>query len=362
MEVTCRNPGSLALVVALVLLGSSAPASAQDEAQRVTVLSVTESGEATGLGDALHGAVRAQIEFHRGFTLDSVPSQSLDDLLLAVGCGTLDECADLLREIMETDLIAWGHVDVSEGTVSVQLTLWNLQTGMEIRRRSHVLGGVSPLFVREHRAVFARALLYGDEARMTVASFPEGATVEIDGEVVGTTPATLDGLSLGPHVVRVSEPGYAAREEVVVADLEEGLVNVVLRSERDVGRATREPREPMNTGFLPWALIAAGSGMVAGGVVSGVQETQTQREFDDVVAERDLDRERAETLRDDGERQARLANALTAAGAVTIVAGVVWKVLSPAADDDSSSSASRPVTLTPVVAPLVRGAEIGVSF
>jgi len=43
---------------------------------------------------------------------------------------------------------------------------------------------------------------------LTVASVPSGATVFLDGTSRGTTPATLTGISAGPHTLKLSKAGY----------------------------------------------------------------------------------------------------------------------------------------------------------
>jgi len=50
---------------------------------------------------------------------------------------------------------------------------------------------------------------------LEIETHPIGAEVNIDGEYRGLAPKAVDGLSVGPHLVRISVPGYLAVEEKV---------------------------------------------------------------------------------------------------------------------------------------------------
>jgi len=52
------------------------------------------------------------------------------------------------------------------------------------------------------------AELISNTARLTVGSSPEGAEVRIDGNLVGTTPATIEDVQAGKSEVKVSKRGY----------------------------------------------------------------------------------------------------------------------------------------------------------
>ena len=59
-----------------------------------------------------------------------------------------------------------------------------------------------------------RNLLIADRLKSTaglveVVSSPEGARVWLDGQSIGATPLSLEGVALGPHTVRVELQGYA---------------------------------------------------------------------------------------------------------------------------------------------------------
>ena len=47
-----------------------------------------------------------------------------------------------------------------------------------------------------------------DSGGLVVESRPEGASVFVDGELVGKTPLSLDAVAAGEHAVRLERDGY----------------------------------------------------------------------------------------------------------------------------------------------------------
>lgn len=303
----------------------------------VTVLTFDTSGDTGGLDERMFAALKAQIEFHPDLSLNDVPAQRLDDLLLAVGCATLDEeCAPTLADVLGTRLLAWGSVAVTPSAVQVRLTLYDLVAGTEVRTRVHSVAPEDRGLIEESAAVLARSVLYGDDFSLSVSSNAPGATVSVDGRRRGSAPVDIGGLSLGIYRVIVEARGYAPLSTAVVVDIAGATLDASLDvaapvRERDV--AADEPGTASGSLVgVRAAVIAAGAAVAGVGVGMGVASRGTQREFDDVVAEPALDRARAESLADRGERQAHLANGLVAGGVAVAVAGVIWTVVGRDAD------------------------------
>ena len=59
-----------------------------------------------------------------------------------------------------------------------------------------------------HRAVVVSAKLVPERQTLRVRSQPRGATVTLDGEVVGKTPLTVPRVANGPHEIEVTAPGH----------------------------------------------------------------------------------------------------------------------------------------------------------
>lgn len=86
------------------------------------------------------------------------------------------------------------------------------------------------------------AELQPDWAEITASSEPDGAELRLEGNVLGTTPATLELLS-GERVLAFSKPGYATHREelIVVAGSPQVLPTIRLRPAAGVLRVRTEP-------------------------------------------------------------------------------------------------------------------------
>lgn len=67
-------------------------------------------------------------------------------------------------------------------------------------------------------------------SRLSVASTPDSAEIEIDGEFMGNTPSVLD-LDPGEHTVTVRKPGYAAWERKMKLAAGDVTLNAELEQE-----------------------------------------------------------------------------------------------------------------------------------
>ena len=77
--------------------------------------------------------------------------------------------------------------------------------------------------------VFVYAELKSSRGRFQIASTPEGAAVWLDGEPVGETPLSLEGVEPGSHLVRIDDGKHAAVLQVVdTSDGSSGQVNARL--------------------------------------------------------------------------------------------------------------------------------------
>ena len=305
----------VATFAALVACAVAVSPAHADERRRVTVLSLDA---AESLGDAsaeLYAAVRTQIAYHRELTLNDVPPQPLNELLLALGCTSLDAlCAEELIAVTNADWLVWGEVTEEGG----QLTVFDLARAEVLRDASF---GPPSSWVEREAVLVARQLLWGSVAGLTVRSSPLGAQVTLNGERVGVTPLTLSQLPLGGYTLRVEAAGYAASEQQIGLDLGELEVDVQLVSSVVTLAQLDAPRASTRAGIV---VAAAGASLLVAGIATGVASRHTQRRFDRTVDEVALDRDRADSLSARGRRQSTATNLLLPTGGVSLLGGVVW--------------------------------------
>ncbi len=97
---------------------------------------------------------------------------------------------------------------VSKGTTPQLLTDLPLGSYQIEFRSPTLLPRTMTAKLESRTPVLLFAELISNTARLTVGSSPEGAEVRIDGNLVGTTPATIEDVQAGESEVKVSKRGY----------------------------------------------------------------------------------------------------------------------------------------------------------
>ena len=301
------------------------------QSSTITVLEITT--EFNSQGHELYNTIRLQTEAHPQIALNDVPTQSLDSLLLAVGCTQLDAmCSETLSDILGSDMLIWGSLSAENGQNSVSLTMWDLIESRIVRERSHSFQNMETLL--QNAPLIARSILYESAEQVSIVSSPQGATVLINGENVGNTPLLLPALPLGHYQIRLEKENHLTAEEMITIDIGEQEENFTLTPiiTENNQNSLREESEQHNTRIIPLALMGVGLTVAAVGGYQGMQMRDTQSEFDDKTAiarqyiGTDIGeeaRQRALELENTGEQQASTANLLYGIGGVTFAAGAI---------------------------------------
>lgn len=343
----------LAWLVAVLALCFAQSASAQSAPSTVTVLSFIADGEFDDLPSQYFNVLRAQIEFHPDYQLNDVPAQSLEEMLMFMGCPTLTvDCARDLRDAVGSDFLAWGEFHEDNGVTALRLVMWDLVAGQELRARTHALRNGRTL-LRENAPLLARSLLYESGGALTVTSSPAAAQVFINEELRGVTPLTIENLPIGVYTVRLETTGYSPRSEVALVDLSPTAVDAVLSAA--VARRT-EAADASNAQvgrIASYVILGAGVGLLGGGIAVGIAKNNTQDEFDALLAQPVFNRSEAEQLQDDGEGQALLSNLLIGAGAAAIVTGAVLAIVYRGSNETAPAAAPAATSARPRVTPYV---------
>ena len=314
---------ALFAVCALLAPGVSA------EELRVTVLEFDAPTAADeGRAAAFFGTLRTQVAYHPTLTLNDVPPQRLDDLLLAIGCYALDEaCAAQLADIVGGDILVFGVIHDDEGSA---LEYFDMRSGTT-SHRAEVAPGQWPR-TPEGESVLARGVLWGPVGVLRVTSDPPGATVYFGDTELGETPLEASALPLRRSEVRVELEGYTSARRDVAVDIEPTAENFTLAVAvaADVTAAPSRQRERSNRApsrTLPVVVATAGGLLTGAGVATSALFANAQRDFDAETASLEFDAERALRLRDEGERYATLTNVLLPLGATALIGGTTWALL-----------------------------------
>jgi tetratricopeptide (TPR) repeat protein len=191
-------------------------------------------------------------------------------------------------------------------------------------------------------------------ATLQLVVHPPDASVWVDGELAPQTgPQRTVPVDPGVHHVEASARGFIATRQDLVAragaeierrialapELRETASAVVLPS-------TALPERPRGRSFLgsagPWLTIGVGGALLVSGVVTGILAKRADDDFArDCPTLINCDPALRQT-RDDANRLARITDVLVVSGAVVVVGGVSWRLLTPSA----SSSGGRALLFT----------------
>ncbi len=331
------------LVVAITCFVIAPPVHAQDAV--VTVIGVDgdlPEDERARLGAELLAAVHA----HPGLTADDYTNVTLIDTVQLIGCGDVtDECLVTLGDTLETSAILYTSVAEDAEETWLELSYFDaLAARIDWQATTPIDGGSAGL------GTAVAAFLEGHVVLEIDAGAP--GIVSIDGEERGRAPLVLEDLEPGSYTVTV---GFDDGRETVVAVTYEHLgvyaleIEPVGRRPRGGGaRAARPPSDgPQVTdsidggGAQPlriagWSSLGVGVAALGAGAVFGSQLKSTQDDFDATPYQR-----YAYQLAEQGNDEARRANAMFAVGGTLVATGVVL-VLIDSLGGDNEPEASGP--------------------
>lgn len=278
----------IALVAASLVVSQTGDA----PQQKVAVPDFAAPAGQEALGVMLSGVVAHELERLQLFKVTTaeqvrvVLSQERQKQLL----GCVDEAcggnAASAASMLGVDLLITGRLTklgkkADAQSVALDLTLMDAKTGA--RKGSTLVNAASESELIEKIPESVVALLgkvlEGKQGALVVSANETGATVKVDGTIVGTTP--LEGrvaLTAGPHALRVEKEGFvAAKKEIRVAPdaLSEELVHMVPSPDFAAGYEEKESR------IRRGAWLCAGTA-VAGAVLFGVLQYQANKYYGDL--------------------------------------------------------------------------------
>lgn len=206
------------LVISVVLMGILAGiAFAKKEPK-----TYPEEGKVIGLGTNGHTA-----DNHGMFSMNKTVTKyshtykiQTEKEVLELDCGKIpfysnsktgDECGgdkpikigDVLHFRIEN---GWAYIPVTEAA----------DQGKQSEQKLRVLSESPAETAKESPAAPLAQAAESNVTKLSIASTPEGADIEVDGGFVGNTPSTID-LTSGDHTVTVSKNGFKAWERKIKA-------------------------------------------------------------------------------------------------------------------------------------------------
>lgn len=316
------------LIIAVLCLGSLASSAALVQAsESVTVLLPERFRVDESIASELFEHLGSAVSEHPSYTLADLPAQTLPDLAQAIGCtDSRSECLALIGEILETDYLLYGEVGGSSDAFLVELTLWSVADGAESYRFTKAIEGELEAF-QQMMPTLARGVVFGPVGQLRVVFSPAEAEFEFDTQPVGgTSPIMMTGVELGPHVILVTHPEYFEHREVVVVDVAASTVTIEM---------VPFVEEIEQTSGLLWTWLSLGSGVLltGTGVAFALLSQGNQDDYDRSAQAVRLDMAHLDSLQDEGERNALLANVFLGVGGAALVASVILFFVEGDSDD-----------------------------
>ncbi|MBI5498238.1 MAG: PEGA domain-containing protein [Deltaproteobacteria bacterium] len=286
---------------ALLALLLAPPSLGAGPARPVAVVDTSPPGTDAAHRRAVLELLRLETAESRTFAWTPPPALGVDELLVALGCESMDE-ACMRRAAAHLKVDALGTVDLDRAGTRARVRVLQVAAGTRVREALHSV----PRSAAEQaslRTVWRDLLHAGVSGKLSVQSDPAGATVEVNGRPAGTTPADVGTLPPGPNLVRISLAGHTTQQttvEIVAGEsrsvhvpLQKAAAQPVARPAEPVVRpaGTVAPAPPpaapaqsragllallgggglVSVAALAAVLLAAGSGALAGGVLAESQ-------------------------------------------------------------------------------------------
>ncbi|MEM6731405.1 MAG: PEGA domain-containing protein [Myxococcota bacterium] len=182
----------------------------------------------------------------------------------SLGCSDMS-CLAEIGGALGVDYIITGTVASVTGSYLIQLQLTDIKRAKSVERVAREYQGDLPGLVEEMRAASRKAvndLLESRAGRLAVPVSEEGATVRVDGAIVGVSPLAPVRVAGGARTVQVEKEGFIRfSQDVTVQKDQELRVDVTLVPSAEFVRRYRE--EVSRERALGWVTLGVGAAALA---------------------------------------------------------------------------------------------------
>lgn len=210
---------------------------------------------------------------------------ALEAMKESVGCSDV-ACLAEIGGALGADYMVTGSLIRVEQTYMLQLQLLNIRTSRpEQRLTREYTGGPQGLFdeVRVAAKMLVRDLLETRSGSLALKVSEEGATIRIDGSIVGTSPLEKLALAGGLHTLTVEREGFVRQSrDISVRENETTDADVVLLPSQDYKK--KYLQEARLTRGLAWGFSALGLASIGAGVAIMIVDTNDAKKLADEVS------------------------------------------------------------------------------
>lgn len=262
---------------------------------RVAVMDLKGSeGISVDMLNALSALISETLEglgpFKAITTQDIQQMLALEERKQSLGCSSDSACIAEIGGALGADYMVNGSVLVADGTYVLQLQLSNVKKARVEQRVTRDVTGQQRQLLEDTRVatkLLVRDILSQRSGWIALTTGVEGATVKLDGTIIGVTPLNTFAASGGMHTLVVEREGFiAATRDVEVTEQQTAQVNVVMQPSEDFRRAysARAGR----TRALAWTFLGVGvAGLGVGATFLALSVTSASQLRRDIVAYND---------------------------------------------------------------------------
>lgn len=366
------------LVVVLFFCGvsaNSAFAQSQKDALNVAVLNLEGPTVDPELLDTLTSVLRNEAQQFSSYDIVNQSAINLSEVAIVLGCDSDSlPCLGRAAEQLDARVLIFGRVEVVDSTHRVTVAIFDAKSGKIVRQLVRTLTNeeqaekgeaADPVsaFRKEVQSLFPRdtnPVAENQATLLQIESNVEDTTIKLNGTRVGVAPIKRSALPPGLYEIEASRDGYTTWKTQVeliagadvrvwapmakAAGASEGAV-----AKSDGMKPVTPPPVPVSSGpnWGAWSAIGVGGVALAGSGVMALMMKNTEDDLNDLDANRDAqDRDaylnERQGLVDNGESYELAHRVLLGAGAVSVVAGVVWLLVDSGGEAQSAAKSDDP--------------------
>ena len=195
---------------------------------------------------------------------------NLEETKQVVGCSSNTSCIAELGNALGAERLVTGSLSLIGDTYLVQLQLTNSKVARVENRVSREYHGNLQGLLEEMRTstkLLVRDLLAAKSGQLLVRASEEGASIRVDGTIIGASPLPAQTIAGGVHTVTVDKEGFIRfARDVEVSEGQRAELDAQLLPSPEFQRAYEQKARRERT--IGYVLIGVGVASVVGGVAT----------------------------------------------------------------------------------------------
>lgn len=348
-------------VVVLFTLLVATPAWA--EQLSAGILNLEGKGVDNQLVETLSSIVRNEAQQVEKYQVVNKYAINLQDMLIVLNCSADSvACMKQVAEQVNARVLIYGNIEKSGGTFQIALSIFDSQTGRTLNKLNKTISDTDDpvvAFRQEIESFFAREKGLAT-TRVQIGSPVSNAEVYMEDTFIGNVPLERKGLPPGKYSIRVQHPNYEPWTQVL--ELKEGAdislwadlvkkpqqgpkTSTTVTTQNEVKQDVVTETDGVGTiNWGAWSAVGVGGLALAGSGIFAVLMGNVEQDISD-ESRAGITETRYNELVDRGETYETAHRVLLGVGAVSLIGGVTWLILSP----DSGGNASLGFTGSQVV-------------